>query len=101
MQVMLKGEIAWNLIEKKLNFKKLKLIKSEKNISDINDLSKKILKGKIKGRTLISFKKIIEYAMKINSNDFKDITGFLRDISKKASNKILDIYNHSFDVKKN
>ena len=38
--------------------------------------------------------------MKINSNDFKDITGFLRDISKKASNKILDIYNHSFDVKK-
>ena len=30
--------------------------------------------------------------MKINSNDFKDITGFLRDISKKASNKILDIY---------
>ena len=38
--------------------------------------------------------------MKINSNDFKDIIGFLRDISKKASNKILDIYNHSFDVKK-
>ena len=38
--------------------------------------------------------------MKINSNDFKDITGFLRNISKKASNKILDIYNHSFDVKK-
>ena len=38
--------------------------------------------------------------MKINSNDFKDITEFLRDISKKASNKILDIYNHSFDVKK-
>ena len=52
-----KRRIAWNLIEKKLNFKKLKLIKSEKNISDINDLSKKILKGKIKGRTLISFKK--------------------------------------------
>ena len=38
--------------------------------------------------------------MKINSNDFKDITGFLRDISKKASKKILEIYNHSFDVKK-
>ena len=49
---------AWNLIEKKLNFKKLKLIKSEKNISDISDLSKKILKGKIKGRTLISLKKL-------------------------------------------
>ena len=27
--------------------------------------------------------------MKINSNDFKDITGFLRDISKKASKKFL------------
>ena len=38
--------------------------------------------------------------MKINSDDFKDITGFLRYISKKASNQILDIYNHSFDVKK-
>ena len=38
--------------------------------------------------------------MKINSNDFNDITGFLRDISKKASKKILEIYNHSFDVKK-
>ena len=32
---------AWTLIEKKLNFKKLKLIKSEKNINDINELSKK------------------------------------------------------------
>ena len=38
--------------------------------------------------------------MKINSNDFKDITGFLRNVSKKASKKILEIYNHSFDVKK-
>ena len=38
--------------------------------------------------------------MKINSNDFKDITGFLRNVSKKASIKILEIYNHSFDVKK-
>ena len=36
----------------------------------------------------------------INSNDFKDITGFLRNVSKKASKKILEIYNHSFDVKK-
>lgn len=47
---------AWNLIEKKLSFKKLKLIKSEKNLSDINDLSKKIIEGKIKGRTLINLK---------------------------------------------
>ena len=38
--------------------------------------------------------------MKINSNDFENITGFLRDISKKASQRILEIYNHSFDVKK-
>tara|TARA_A100001011_G_scaffold363022_1_gene412584 strand:- start:588 stop:1571 length:984 start_codon:yes stop_codon:yes gene_type:complete len=53
-----KRKKAWNLIEKKLNFEKLKLIKSEKNISDISDLSKKILKGKIKGRTLISLKKL-------------------------------------------
>ena len=49
---------AWTLIEKKLNFKKLKLIKSEKNINDINELSKKILEGNIKGRTLISLKKL-------------------------------------------
>ena len=38
--------------------------------------------------------------MKINSNDFNDITGFLRDISKRPSKKILEIYNTSFDVKK-
>lgn len=49
---------AWTLIEKKLNFKKLKLIKSEKNINEINELSKKILEGNIKGRTLISLKKL-------------------------------------------
>ena len=53
-----KRKKAWNLIEKKLDFKKLRLIKSEKNISDISDLSKKILKGEIKGRTLISLKKL-------------------------------------------
>ena len=38
--------------------------------------------------------------MKINSKDFKDITEFLRNVSIKASKKILEIYNHSFDVKK-
>ena len=38
--------------------------------------------------------------MKINSNDFKDITEILRDVSKKASKKILEIYNLSFEVKK-
>ena len=38
--------------------------------------------------------------MKINSNDFKDNTEFLRNVSIKASKKILEIYNHSFDVKK-
>ena len=38
--------------------------------------------------------------MQINSNDFKDITGILRDVSKKASKKILEIYNDSFEVKK-
>ena len=53
-----KRKKAWSLIEKKLNFRKLKLIKSEKNINDINDLSKKIIEGKIKGRTLISLKKL-------------------------------------------
>ena len=53
-----KRKKAWNLIEEKLNFKKLKLIQSEKNINDINNLSKKIIEGKIKGRTLISLKKI-------------------------------------------
>ena len=39
--------------------------------------------------------------MKINSNDFKDITEFLREISNKASKKIREIYNLSFEVKKN
>ena len=38
--------------------------------------------------------------MKINSSDFNDITEFLREVSKKASKKILEIYNSSFDVKK-
>ena len=30
--------------------------------------------------------------MKINSNDFKDITGFLRNVSKKASKILSQIY---------
>ena len=38
--------------------------------------------------------------MKINSNDFKDISEILRDVSKKASKKILEIYNLPFEVKK-
>ena len=53
-----KRKLAWDLIEKKLNFKKLKLIKSEKKLTDLNHLSKKIMEGKIKGRTLISLKNI-------------------------------------------
>ena len=51
-------EKAWELIEKKLNFKKLNLIKSEKRIIDLHNLSKKIMQGKIKGRTLINLKNI-------------------------------------------
>ncbi len=49
---------AWELIEKKLNFKKLNFIRSEKKIIDLNNLSKKIMQGKIKGRTLINLKNI-------------------------------------------
>ena len=53
-----KRKKAWELIEKKLNFKKLNLIKSEKRIMDLHNLSKKIMQGKIKGRTLINLKNI-------------------------------------------
>ena len=42
------------LIEDKLDFSKLNLIKNEKSFKDLRSLSSKILKGKIKGRTLIN-----------------------------------------------
>ena len=45
---------AWRLIEDKLDFSKLDLIKNEKGLKDLKTLSSKILKGKIKGRTLIN-----------------------------------------------
>ena len=44
----------WKLIEDKLDFSKLNLIKNEKSFKDLRSLSSKILKGKIKGRTLIN-----------------------------------------------
>ena len=56
------------------------------------------MQGKIKGRTLINLKK---HLMKFNSKDFKEITSILRVISNHASKKILEIYNSSFDIKKN
>ena len=45
---------AWKLIEDKLDFSKLNLIKNEKSFKDLRSLSSKILKGQIKGRTLIN-----------------------------------------------
>ena len=45
---------AWNFLESKLDLKILERIKSNKGLSDINGLSKEILAGKIKGRTVIN-----------------------------------------------
>ena len=45
---------AWKLIEEKLDFSKLNLIKSEKSLKDLKFLSGRILNGKIKGRTIIN-----------------------------------------------
>ena len=45
---------AWKLIQDKLDFSKLDIIKNEKGLKDLKSLSNKILKGKIKGRTLIN-----------------------------------------------
>ena len=42
------------LIQDKLDFSKLDIIKNEKGLKDLKSLSNKILKGKIKGRTLIN-----------------------------------------------
>lgn len=47
---------AWRLIEEKLDLSKLDIIKNEKSLKDLKSLSSKILKGKIKGRTLINVK---------------------------------------------
>ena len=47
-------ELKRKLIEDKLDFSKLNLIKNEKSFKDLRSLSSKILKGKIKGRTLIN-----------------------------------------------
>ena len=45
---------AWKLIEEKLDFSKLDLIKNEKSFKDLKSLSRKILKGEVRGRTLIN-----------------------------------------------
>ena len=45
---------AWKLIEDKLDFSKLNLIKNEKSFKDLKSLSRKILKGEVRGRTLIN-----------------------------------------------
>ena len=44
---------AWNLLEKYVDSKLLQDIKSEKNLSDLIHLSKEIMNGNIKGRTVI------------------------------------------------
>jgi len=49
-----KRQKAWNFLEKYLDLRKLKLICSEKSLSDIKNLSNKILKGKVEGRTVIN-----------------------------------------------
>ena len=49
-----KRQKAWNFLEKYLDLRKLKLICSEKSLSDIKNLSNKILKGKVEGRTIIN-----------------------------------------------
>lgn len=49
-----KREKAWNLIEKTLDFKILDIIKNEKSLGDLKNLSEKIIKGEVKGRTLIN-----------------------------------------------
>ena len=45
---------AWKLIEDKLDFSKLNLIKNEKSFKDLKSLSRKIIKGEVRGRTLIN-----------------------------------------------
>ena len=45
---------AWKLIEDKLDFSKLNLIKNEKSFKDLKSLSRKILRGEVRGRTLIN-----------------------------------------------
>ena len=44
---------AWNFLVKYLDFKIIKEIKSSGNLKDLKKISKKILQGKIKGRTII------------------------------------------------
>ena len=45
---------AWNFLEKNLDLKKLNLIFSEKSLKDLVNLSKAIIKGKVKGRVIIN-----------------------------------------------
>ena len=49
-----KREKAWQLIEETLDFKILDIIKNEKGLQDLVNLSQKIIKGEVKGRTLIN-----------------------------------------------
>ena len=47
-----KREKAWQLIEETLDLKILDIIKNEKGLQDLVNLSQKIIKGEVKGRTL-------------------------------------------------
>ena len=49
-----KREKAWQLIEETLDLKILDIIKNEKGLQDLVNLSQKIIKGEVKGRTLIN-----------------------------------------------
>lgn len=49
-----KREKAWQLLEETLDFKMLDIIKNEKGLQDLVNLSQKIIKGEVKGRTLIN-----------------------------------------------
>ncbi len=49
-----KRQKAWKFLEDHLDLRKLKFIYSEKSLKDLKNLSSKILKGKIEGRTIIN-----------------------------------------------
>ena len=44
---------AWKFLEKHLDKRILKRIKINKSLNDLKDISKKIINGKIRGRTVI------------------------------------------------
>ena len=84
---------AWKFLEKNLDKKILENIQTSKDLNKIKEICTKIINRQVMGRILIKRGLVL----KINTNNYAEVTQILQEISTLASKKINEIY--SDDVK--